>query len=114
MLSFNLAPIFRARGIERPFTFLVKAGFSPHSANLVLNNKTRSFKLDHVELLCKILVCEPNDLLLWSPAKDQQYASDHPLFKLKQQENMESMKQTLATVPYKQLKEITQQINRGS
>ena len=112
MLSLNLKPIFKARGIERPFSFMVKAGISPASANAILDGSIRSFRLDHIELLCKILICEPNDLLLWAPDKDQQYANDHPLFNLQQQDSLIDMKQTMATIPYKQLKEITKQINK--
>ena len=111
MLSLNLSPIFKARGIERPFTYLVKAGMSPHSANTVLNSSSKSFRLDHIELLCRTLVCEPNDLLLWTPDKNMHYANDHPLHKLEQQETTSEMKETFATIPYKQLKEITKQIN---
>ena len=91
---------------------MVKAGISPASANAILDSSVRTFKLDHIELLCKILVCEPNDLLLWTPNKDQQYANDHPLFNLQQQDSFKDMKQTMATIPYKQLKEITKQINK--
>ena len=111
MLSLNLTPIFKARGIERPFSYLVKAGISPRSANTILNSSTRSFKLDNIELICKILICEPNDLLLWTPDKDQHYSSDHPLFNLPQQDSLKDMKETMATLPYKKLKEITKQIN---
>ena len=63
MLSLNLIPIFKARAIEKPYSFLVKAGLSPHSATNILNNKTHVFRLDHIELLCRVLICEPNDLL---------------------------------------------------
>lgn len=112
MLSLNLKPIFKARGIERPFSFMVKAGISPASANAILDGSIRTFRLDHIELLCKILICEPNDLLLWAPNKDQQYSNDHPLFNLQQQDSFKDLKQTMATIPYKQLKEITKQINK--
>ena len=112
MLSLNLKPIFQARGIERPFSFMVKAGISPASANAILDGSVRTFRLDHIELLCKILICEPNDLLLWAPNADQQYANDHPLFNLQQQDSLKDLKQTMATIPYKQLKEITKQINK--
>jgi DNA-binding Xre family transcriptional regulator len=71
MLSLNLIPIFKARAIEKPYSFLVKAGLSPHSATNILNNKTHVFRLDHIELLCRVLVCEPNDLLVWNPDKGQ-------------------------------------------
>ena len=111
MLSIDLTHIFKARGIDRPYTFLVKAGFTSHTAHSLLNSSTRAFKLDHIELLCKALICEPNDLLVFSPDKDQVFSADHPLLKLNQVDNSQNWRQTLATVPYKQLKEIAKQIN---
>lgn len=113
MLSMNVTPIFKARGIDRPYTFLVKAGFSPHSANVILNSKTRIFRLDHIELLCRTLVCEPNDLLIFTADSNQPLPPDHPLNNLKQADTVEDIKETLTTVPFKQLKEITKKI-RGA
>lgn len=114
MLSLNVKPVFKARGVERPFSFMVKAGISPASANAILDSSIRSFRLNHIELLCKILICEPHDLLLWTPDKDQQYPSDHPLFNLQKRESEKELIQTIATVPYKRLKEITKQINEAT
>lgn len=110
MLSLNLTPIFKARGIEKPYTFLVKAGLSPHTATSILNNKTRVFRLNHIELLCKTLFCEPNDLLMWTPEKGQNYAENFPLSKLKQTYTDCNWKETFAKMPYKELKEVTKNI----
>ena len=111
MLTFNLKPIFQARGIERPYSFLVKSGFSYHTANLLLNSSTKSFRLDYIEKLCIALICEPNDLLAYKPNQNQQLFKEHPLNNLIQTENQKNFTQTLATMPYKQLKQITNQIN---
>jgi DNA-binding Xre family transcriptional regulator len=113
MLSINLTPIFKARGIERPYSFLVNAGFNAHTAHSLLAGTTRAFKLDHIELLCKSLICEPNDLLAFTPNKNEVYLPEHPLLKLKQEDDAGNWTQTLATLPYKQLKKISQQINKG-
>lgn len=110
MLTLNLTPIFKARGILKPYTFLVKAGLSPHSANSIINSKTRVFRLDHIELFCNIFTCEPNDLLVWIPDKGQQYAENNPLLKLKQDDINQNLQETLASMPFKQLKEITKSI----
>jgi DNA-binding Xre family transcriptional regulator len=107
MLSLKLGPIFKARGIDKPYSFLVKAGLSPHSATSILNNSPRVFRLDHVELLCSILFCEPNDLLLWTPEKGHTYSEDFPLSKLKLSDTDNNWKETFATIPFKKLKEIT-------
>lgn len=110
MLKMNLQPIFKVRGIERPYTFLVKAGFTPHSAHTILNNKLLVFKLAHIERLCKILVCEPNDLLVWVPDNKVVYADNHPLFNLLEKDGTGSLRKTLATLPLKELIDVTKTI----
>lgn len=111
MLQLNLKPIFKARGIDRAYTFMVKAGLTPHSANMILNSKSKVFKLEHIELLCKSLNCEPNDLLLWTPDKNSPVAENHPLHNLSNKAGSASDSiSTLRDLPYKQLKEITQKL----
>ncbi len=111
MLNFNLKPIFEARGIERPYTYLVKAGISRASAHKILSSKTRVFLLDHIELLCKVLICEPNDLLSYTPDPQTTLPGTHPLNNLRKEEDPHlSMKQSLANIPYKELKALTSQL----
>lgn len=110
MLSINLTPIFNARGIQKPYSFLVKNGFTNFTASNILNANSRSFRLDHIEMLCHILVCEPNDLLLFTPDKDKQYAPNNPLLKLANDDNTGDWSTTLATLPFKELKEATKNI----
>lgn len=110
MLSINLAPIFKIRGIEKPFTFLVKNGFTHHAAHLLINGKNRVFRLDHIELLCNLLICEPNDLLTYTPDQNKNLPTNHPLTKLKH-DHAHTIKETLATMPLSELKNITNTIN---
>ncbi len=110
MLSLNLAPIFRIRGIDKPYSFLVKAGLSHHSATRIINDKTHILRLDHVELLCDLLVCEPNDLLAWIPEKNKIYPDNYPLAKLKFEPAETELADTLSKMSYKDLKEVTQTI----
>lgn len=109
MLSINLAPIFKIRGIEKPFTFLVKNGFTHHAAHLLINGKNRVFRLDHIELLCNLLICEPNDLLAYTPDQNKNLPTNHPLTKLSHL-NTDTIKDTLATMPLSELKNITNTI----
>jgi len=83
MLYLNLGPIFVARGIERPSTYLVNAGFSAHSTHFLLHGKSRSLRLDHIEKLCKLLICEPSDLFIWYAAKNETFPDTHPIHKLR-------------------------------
>ena len=112
MLSLNLTPIFKARGIDKPHSYLVKAGISPKSAQNILNSQTRTFRLDHIEVLCRILICEPSDILTYKENPNHKISEDHPLNNLKQSETSKSLKETITTLPYKQLKELTKQINQ--
>jgi len=112
MLGLNLLPIFKARGIERPYSFLVKAGLTPHTANVLLNSKTKVFRLDHIEKLCLILKCEPSDLLAWYPNKNEIIGEDHPLIKLKHSESSAiDLKATLLNMPYKELKSFSSRLS---
>jgi DNA-binding Xre family transcriptional regulator len=114
MLTLNLTPIFNARGITRPHAFLVKNGFSNFSASRLINGETVVFRLDHMEKLCNALVCEPNDLLLFTPDKNKQYAPNHPLLKLAKDDSASNFSATLANMPFKELKEATKHITGGN
>ena len=110
MLIYNLTPIFKARGIHNPHAYLVKNGFSSHSAHNIASHQTRIFRLEHIEKLCKILICEPNDLLSWLPEKNEIIAESHPLHKLKVEKSEASIHEELSSMSYKELKEITKKI----
>lgn len=109
MLRLNLQPIFNARGIDKPYTFLVKAGFAPHSATVILNSNLREIKLNYIEVLCESLNCEPNDLFLWIPDKGKMVSDKHPLYNLRNQSSDED-NFTLRDLPYKQLKELSSKL----
>ena len=110
MLLLNLRPIFEARNIERPYSFLVKAGLASITAHNLLNSKSSSIRFDHLELLCRILICEPSDLFVWRANKNDTISLNHPLNKLKEQETDRTIQQTLSNLPYRTLKEVTKLI----
>lgn len=107
MLSINLNPIFKARNIENPLRFLIKAGIPSDAAFKLIHNNVVMLKLTHLELLCKALFCEPNDLLLFTPNKGENYPENHPLLKLKRAENTPSFQDIIANMPFKEIKEAT-------
>jgi len=109
MLTLNLTPVFSLRGIDKPFTYLVQNGFTRHSANILINSKNRIFRLDHIEKLCDLLLCEPNDILTWTPNPNLQYPDNYPLSKLKLQETA-NIKNTFANTPYGELKKLADNI----
>lgn len=112
MLTLDLRPIFKTRGIEKPYTLLVKSGISPQSATKILNSKTRIFRLDHIEIICDKLNCTPNDLLSWTPDKNAKLAETHSLTRLKRDKTAFQLQDTLKTMSLEQLNEIAALISR--
>lgn len=112
MLVFNLKTIFTARQIDKPYSFLVKIGIAPHTATRLINENVRVMRLDHVELLCKNLHCEPNELLAYKQDKNEVLPQNHPLYNLVQQPQDNQWQEALRTIPLKQLKEIAAIINQ--
>ena len=81
MLTFNFKRVFKARGIEKPFSYLVKAGYSDSFATRVVNSKIERMNLKDVEALCGMLNCTPNDILEWIPDKNEKNTENHPPFR---------------------------------
>jgi len=110
MLVFNLAPVFTVRGIHSPLGFLMKAGISRHSASSLLDKSIRSVSILHLEILCRTLVCEPNDLLQWIPDKNDFLPKTHPLYKLKP-DPVKGISEVISDKSFQELKSITRSIN---
>ncbi len=111
MLEIKFNHILNARGIFNHHKFLLDSGFTSHTASNLLNSDTSSFKLEHIERLCRVLICEPNDILIYHPSKKYPIAATHPLNNLIKNENHTvSMEMTLKSLPYKDLINLSNQI----
>ncbi len=97
MLYFNPKRVFALRGIPNPLTYLMKNGFGRGTANNLLNFNNRSVKFEHLERLCVLLRCTPNDLYDWKPGKDLVAGDDHPL---------NALKRTASKTPLEFMKEL--------
>ncbi len=106
MLYYNFKSVFKARGVDNPYTFLVNAGLSPHTASSFLNNNLQSVKLKHIEIICRELHCTPNDLFIWRPDKNKIISETHPLNTLNRKNVSFDLKETMKTIPIDQLNQI--------
>ena len=113
MLYFNLAPIFKARQIEKPYSFLVKIGIAPHTASKIIRNDMHVMRLSNIELICLHLHCEPNDLLAFKPSSTTILNENHPLNKLIPSQEDFDWQETLKTLPISQLKEVSKLLNQS-
>ena len=85
MITLNIAQLCAVRGIKFPLKSLRKAGISTKVASEYLNNPTKhQFTLKHIEILCKLLNCTPNNIFSWQPNKVEDDVPTNPLQKIKQ------------------------------
>ena len=106
MLIFNMERIFALRGIERPFTFLVKKGFPTSTASGMLRFYPKNIKITSLEKLCLALKCTPNDLFEWRDGKDETLDEDQPLNSLRREAVGAKLKDILEDIPLEKLSEL--------
>lgn len=111
MLRFNFEKMLKARGIEKPFSYLVNAGFSKGLATKIKKNKIGSINLQTLEKLSFILRCTPNDLLEWTPDEEFTIDAEHPLNEIKKSDKIADIIKTLNAIPLSQVESIDELIN---
>ena len=79
MITLNIKELCRERGIAHPLTALMKAGISVSVAQAYLKDKKDRFQVQHVEKLCRLLRCTPNDLFTWTPDSKAEDYPENPL-----------------------------------
>jgi DNA-binding Xre family transcriptional regulator len=106
MLQINLTRIFKARGIEQPYKYLVQNGFVPFTAHKYKNGKVDHIRLDHIEKLCTLLNCTPNDILEWRPDDLLDDRANHPLQKIRTRDKKLEIGKLLNNFSLEKLEEI--------
>jgi len=113
MISYNFDRIFKARGVERPFTYLQQAGFSDNFATKIKNNKIAVLRLKELEKLCILLRCTPNDFYEWVPEKNINVDKEHPITKIRKSDKVIDLTKTLHSIPLDKLDDIEQLIKES-
>ncbi|MGE5108193.1 MAG: helix-turn-helix domain-containing protein [Sphingobacteriales bacterium] len=113
MLTVNLEPIFKARGIDNPYYFLTQEGFTPQTAKKLVNGTSPTLKMKHIEMLCSALYCTPSELFLYTPNKKNKLSATHPLNSLTGVLEDFKLRETLTQLPLSQLKEIAGIISKS-
>jgi len=98
MLTFNPRRVFALRGIENPLTFMLKHGIIRQTANNLLNQQTSMVKIEHLETICRLLNCTPNDLFEWH-ADANALAASHALNDLKRSQTVQGIKEMVKDIP---------------
>jgi len=106
MLKLNLRRVFTLRGIDKPMKFMMEGGISRTTSNNLLNNLVNSINSKHLEILCEILNCEPNDLYEWMPSANTQNAENHPLKNLRRTKSAQKVSEMLRNIPLDKISRI--------
>src|SRR5438034_8248005 len=106
MLIFNLQRVFALRGVNNPYTQLVKLGISRPTAWNLLNNSVNSIQGKHLEKICEYLNCTPDDIYEWRPGRDTQNVDDHPLKGLRREGKGEQLRTIMSKIPLDKMAEV--------
>lgn len=79
MIILNIHNLCRLRGIAHPQKALVQAGISQKVAHEYLKGNKSTILLKHIEILCQLLHCRPDNLFAWQPDTPEADQPTHPL-----------------------------------
>lgn len=100
------------RGIRRQFSYLVEKGFIGSTAHRFINGEVRQIRLDHLEQLCLLLNCSPNDLFGWKADKNMSIAENHPLQTLSKTKKVLPINDLVKEIPIDKLHKIEDLLNQ--
>jgi len=112
MLKLNPRRVFRLRGINNDMTFMMKNGFIRSTASNLLNGNTQYVKDEHLEKLCLLLHCTPNDLFDWKPDKNALTPDDHPIQALKRGDAPKYITEIVKDLPLDKLDQVESLLNQ--
>ena len=110
MLRYNLQRIFRLKGIDKPFTFLKKHGFSHAVAHKIATGKKLDLTLREIEKVCTIFNCRLDDILEWIPEKPEDEKVNKLFEHLIKDEPATSLSKKLQKLSPAKLKEVEELI----
>jgi len=109
-LILNIQHVCAIRNIDRPFTFLRKNGFTHNTATQLANNQVIAINIAHIEKLCLIFNCTPNDLFDYKP--NQPVEKNNPLTPLIKNTQPVNFNDLVRNLPLDKLKEIEEEIRK--
>lgn len=111
MLSIDIRPILKLRGIQTPYKFLRKLGFVSETATRWTNGDVGYIRPEQVEKLCVALNCTPNDLFHFTPSAKTPIGDRHALNSLVHTQPTPDIAQLLRELPPDKLNDLVASIN---
>ena len=110
MIALNLKAILLDREIKDHSSFLHANGFTWPTISRMLNNKCKGISFKHMEMLCTLLHCTPNDLILWTGDNGAQPQKLQPLHHLAPPRHRGIISEGFKSLPLSDLREIRKKI----
>lgn len=110
MIYFNLTRLLKLRGVERPYSWLVANGFVPQTATRWAKNQIGHIRADHMERLCLLLNCTPNDLFEWREDTNTHLADGHALRTLKRDPSAKSFTEMTRDIPADKMEKLSEML----
>ncbi len=79
MITFQIKELCDLRGLKNPVNSMRIAGISFNIAMHYYQGSKKNLSLKHIEILCKLLRCTPNDLFVWTPDSEAENFAGNPL-----------------------------------
>lgn len=111
MLKLNCKKVIDSRGIHDHLGHLQQNGISRHLAHRLIDKVTQRISLEILEKLCIALNCTPNDLLEWTPDKNNKETEWTAMSALKPKPQNANMSILLSRLPFDKLNEIVKAVN---
>jgi DNA-binding Xre family transcriptional regulator len=100
MLYLHIDDLLDFKGIVKKRSFLAENGFSYLMAHRLLEKNKQKINLNHLELLCEILNCTPNDIMVWQPEdKHSKITKQHNLYKLLSKPKLSNVSNKIMQLP---------------
>ena len=106
MLFLNLKRAFELRGIDNASAYMLKMGISRPTITRLLRGDKSGVSYGHLEKICALLNCTPNDLFEWKPSGDSNLAENHALYALRRNASARSLKEMVKDIPLEKMSEM--------
>ena len=104
MIILDIARLCKERGIKHKTATLMKAGISQGVIYKYLKGKIKNVPIDHIEKLCLLFRCQPNDLFTWVPDDKLSDYPENPMQAIRQKPSF-NLEEKLKNMTLDEIKE---------
>ena len=112
MITINIRRVAHLKGIERPYTFLTKGGFTHHIAKQFIAGRVKRLHFDDLEKLCRLFQCMPHELYDYSRTTQLADPANDLLAILKKVEPAADIQGIIRSLSLQQMEELTLEVTK--